>query len=1151
MRARPTRAVVAAGVASTALLLAGVPGAEAQDTTGAGTVRTAETSTAAESAKASEASEASEAFGAARVAKTVTLVTGDRVMMDGAGKVTGIVRAEGREKVAFSVQVVAGHTRVVPGDAELLLARGGLDARLFDVTQLVADGYDDAGRGDVPLIVTFKGKKAPSMSPFTGAGAKVGRALPVVNGKAIRPVKKRGADFWNAVTGTGQQADGATEFTASTAIEKLWLDGRRKASLDKSVPQIGAPAAWAAGYDGTGVKVAVLDTGVDTTHPDLASQVVAEQDFSGSSGTGDKFGHGTHVASTVAGTGAKAGGKYKGVAPGAKILNGKVLDDSGFGSDSGIIAGMEWAVAQGAAVVNLSLGGEDMPGIDPMEETVNRLSAESDTLFVIAAGNAGEGGESTVGSPGSADAALTVGAVDKADALADFSSRGPRFGDGGVKPDLTAPGVAITAAGASGSVLEAEYPSDIPGYLTLDGTSMATPHVAGAAALLAQQHPDWTGERLKAVLTGSAKPGSYSSFQQGTGRTDLVRALDQSVVTEQQPLDFGLQQWPHGDDTPTTKQVTYRNLGTEPVTLDLSVDALSVDGKPAVEGMFAVSPQRVTVPAGGTASASVTADTRVGGVDGSFGGSVQATSTDGKVQVRTAVGVEREVESYSLTLKHLDENGAPTGDAATSVSDLGSDFYADYADEQDGELTVRLPKGDYALNGVIHPSYESATHAILVQPKLTLDRDTTVTVDARKTRPVAVTVPDAAAKNTEATAYFSYARGEGLRPGRMEFILPTFMGTTFGQLGPEPSAGQASAVFAGDWTREDAEGRPVTYHLGWNRPGGLDGFAAEVRKNQLAKVDVQVGVPVAGRRVQFEVSPHTPDGDLILTDHDLRGDLPLRTTDYVLDNDVKWSFRTWQMVGEGHDSRSETFLMRMPRTWQAGHTYTERFNVGVFGPVLPAAGDLGPERGLPGVVRYGNVIRAFTPQFGDGAGHWGLSDYTSVTSSLQADGKEIPDDYGYSPIDLTEYTVPAQDSAYKLTVDASRDPAAYPVSTRVRTEWTFRSATTPEDGNTTLPLSVIRFSPDLSLSSTAKAGKRFSVPFTVQGAAAGQKPAKLAFEVSYDYGATWQHAKAVGGTHLALTHPATAGSVSLRAKLTDRAGNTLVQTIERAYLTTK
>jgi subtilisin family serine protease len=1131
LRSRRRRAVLAAGVVSTVLVLAGVPGGVAQ--------------AAPTDGPAGALSQSAGGVGAAGAVKTVTLITGDRVLVDGAGQVTGVERAEGRERVPFSVREVAGHTQVVPGDAELLLAQGKLDTRLFDVTQLVADGYDDAGRSDVPLIVTFRGKKAPSMSPFTGAGARMGRALPVVNGKAMRSVKERGDAFWEAVTGAG-----ADTFVASTAIEKVWLDGRRKASLDKSVPQIGAPTAWAAGFDGTGTKVAVLDTGIDTSHADLADQVIAEQDFSGSSGTGDKFGHGTHVASITAGTGAKSGGKYKGVAPGAKLLNGKVLDDDGFGSDSGIIAGMEWAVAQGADVVNLSLGGTDTPGIDPMEETVNRLSAESDTLFVIAAGNEGEFGERTVGSPGSADAALTVGAVDDTDRLAAFSSRGPRVGDGGVKPDLTAPGVAITAAAAAGSVLEGYFPSDIPGYLTLDGTSMATPHVAGAAAILAQQHPDWTGERLKAVLTGSAKPGSYSSFQQGTGRTDLVRAIEQSVIIEQGPLDFGGQQWPHTDDTPVTKQLTYRNLGAEPVTLELSVDAFSVDGKPAAEGMFSVSPQQLTVPAGGEASADVTADTRAGGADGTFGGSVQAASADGKVQVRSAVGAEREVESYDLTLKHIDENGEPTGDASTSVIGVDSDFYATYTDEQDGELTVRLPKGDYTINGVIHPTYESSTHAVLVQPKLSLAADTSVTVDARQAEPVEITVPDAAAENTEATVAFDYQRGEGLRAGNLEYLLPTFAGTRFGRLGTEQSENDVTALFTGDWTRQDEEGRPVTYHLGWERASDLGGFTAAVEQKQLAKVDLQAGVPVEGRNVQIEVSPHTADGNLVSSFSDLRGSLPLSTTDYVLDNGVKWSFRMWQTSGEGRETVWENFLMRMPQTWQAGQTYQEQFNIGVFGPVLPGATDSGPEQGFPGVIRQGNTIRAYVPLFGDGAGHWGISDHTSLESTLQVDGKEIADDYGIPVTDgVSEFTVPAQDSAYKLSLDNTRDPAVYPVSTHVRAEWTFRSVTTSDDEWTKLPLSVIRFSPELSLSSTAQAGKRFQVPFTVEGAAAGQRLKKLAFEVSYDEGTTWQSVKAVGGTHLSLTHPAEAGSVSLRAKLTDRAGNTLVQTIERAYLT--
>ncbi|MFM9442669.1 S8 family peptidase [Streptomyces acidiscabies] len=277
-------------------------------------------------------------------------------------------------------------------------------------------------------------------------------------------------------------------------VEKIWLDGKAEAALDRSTSQIGAPRAWAVGYDGKGVKVAVLDTGVDGTHPDLRGRVDAAKNFSEAADTVDRVGHGTHVAATVAGSGAHSGGKYKGVAPGARLISAKVLDDTGFGADSGIIAGAQWAVAQGAKVINLSLGSPDSPGDNPLEQAVNELSASSGALFVIAAG--------TVGSPGSAAAALTVGAVDRTDAMADFSSRGPTA-DGALKPDLTAPGVGIVAAKAAEGT-EGDPAAD--GYVSMSGTSMATPHVAGAAAILAQRHPDWTGERIKAALTASAEP---------------------------------------------------------------------------------------------------------------------------------------------------------------------------------------------------------------------------------------------------------------------------------------------------------------------------------------------------------------------------------------------------------------------------------------------------------------------------------------------------------------------------------------------------------------------------------------------------------------------------------------------------------------------
>lgn len=311
-------------------------------------------------------------------------------------------------------------------------------------------------------------------------------------------------------------------------MPRVWLDGRVRAALDRSTAQIGAPEVWKNGHRGEDVKVAVLDTGVDASHPDLAGRVSEAEDFSGSSGTGDAFGHGTHVASIVGGSGAASGGDRKGVAPGADLLIGKVLGDDGFGTESQVIDGMEWAVARGADVVNMSLG-SDTPsdGTDPMSRALNELSASSGALFVVAAGNAGPG-EGTIGSPAAADAALTVGAVDRDDSLADFSSRGPRAGDDAVKPDVTAPGVGIVAARAAGTSMGQVVDAS---HVAASGTSMAAPHVAGAAALLAQQHPDWTASRLKDALTSTARLiDGQRVTEQGGGRVDVAAASRTPVL---------------------------------------------------------------------------------------------------------------------------------------------------------------------------------------------------------------------------------------------------------------------------------------------------------------------------------------------------------------------------------------------------------------------------------------------------------------------------------------------------------------------------------------------------------------------------------------------------------------------------------------------
>jgi subtilisin family serine protease len=234
-----------------------------------------------------------------------------------------------------------------------------------------------------------------------------------------------------------------------------------------------------------------------------------------------------------------------------------------------VIAGMEWAARQRARVVNMSLGGGPTDGTDPVSQAVDRLTASHRTLFVVAAGNSGPDDQS-VDTPGAATSALTVGAVNVADQLADFSSRGPGVGDFAMKPDITAPGVDIVAARATGTSLG--DPVD-QWYTRLSGTSMATPHVAGAAAIMAQRWPDWSPARIKAVLMGTAEPNlELSVYEQGGGRLDVAHAIEQRLIARRANLDFGYFRYPQTGVQPVTKSLPLLNLGTQPVTVDLRVE---------------------------------------------------------------------------------------------------------------------------------------------------------------------------------------------------------------------------------------------------------------------------------------------------------------------------------------------------------------------------------------------------------------------------------------------------------------------------------------------------------------------------------------------------------------------------------------------------
>ena len=265
-------------------------------------------------------------------------------------------------------------------------------------------------------------------------------------------------------------------------------------------------------FTGRGVRVAVLDTGLDLGHPDFVGRPVVARSFVPGQEVQDGHGHGTHCIDTACGPRQPGQLPRYGVAGDAEVFAGKVLSNQGSGSDGGILAGINWAIANRCAIVSMSLGAATVPGqgYSRTFELVARRALVAGTLIVAAAGNESNRPRSIapVGHPANCPSIMAVAALDPSLRVATFSNGG--LNPQGGQVDLAGPGVDVRSSWPRPAL-----------YRTISGTSMATPHVAGIAALLAEANPDARGRALGSLLLQGARRLRSPSRDVGAG---LVQA---------------------------------------------------------------------------------------------------------------------------------------------------------------------------------------------------------------------------------------------------------------------------------------------------------------------------------------------------------------------------------------------------------------------------------------------------------------------------------------------------------------------------------------------------------------------------------------------------------------------------------------------------
>lgn len=1063
---------------------------------------------------------------------SVLLPTGDRVTLQhsAAGPQAWVSPSEASIELGrgYAQSQTNDSLQIIPRDL-LPLVPDRLDPRLFDVLMLaeVADG--ETVRVIVELVDT--NGLAPLndaaalqslASGFTqSTGIAVNRQLTSISSVSADVAPAEFAELLDAV-----QADPGV-----SPVNKVWLAGPVRATLDDSTAQIGAPAAWEQGLTGTDSLVAVLDTGIDTTHPDVSDRVVGEGNFSDSPDTNDPFGHGTHVAGIIAGTGS-VNPDYTGVAYGAELLNGKVLDDDGFGTEDGIIAGMEWAADEGADIVNMSLGGWPTDGTDPMSVALNNLTESSGTLFVVAAGNDGWDGHYTVGTPGSADLALTVGSVDELDILAFDSSLGPRVGDDAIKPDVTAPGEGIISGRAEGVVGD----PDDEYYVEFSGTSMAAPHVAGAAAILLQDRPDLTHEQLKAILMGSATSTSDTVWEEGAGRIVIPDALNQDGYATPASLSFGAFEYPQDDLAPVTDEVTYHNLGDADLDLDLTVEVFGDDGAPAPAGTVEISADQVTIPADGQATLEVTVNPAVTDI-GLHSGVVIGTDADGAT-LRIPLGFHNEPELFDVTISVLDWEGQPADEGYINIFDMAEgDILASFDWAEDGSYTARLTEGTYFVSAVID-DFENSSTALLMEPNVVVDGDSDIDLVFDASESVPITVD---------THLPSVPIDQGIAHAVMDEEMTSSWHLSIGAFdwqfysAPTEVAEVGTVEFQYNERREAPAGLqlmelpprdPYRYDFfTWDDqvPADLTFVADESTTARLQTIHRTMSaenwtVVDEGR------GGSNPDSGLSGFTFLFPMEIPHERIEYV-SSDVLWD----KVVFGYTDWESGLFdadYFSPPQIYDAGDSLTEE-----WGGQVHSSGLLDVHLAV-----FDDELFVDLPGYLDSAGRGGFpGDFTDVRMQVWGDGELWED----TDVSFGFYPLPGP-TEVRVLLELERDEDWWPLSTYSATEWTF--STEPDAGY--LPVMDVRIQPD-HLSADNLVAPMIDLDLVVSHQAWSETTATIE-GVTLEWSADGDWTEVVvtevepGRYHAQIAAPVGVDTVDLRASAVDSDGSTVTTEVHDA-----